>query len=191
MRNRRWNSHRLHLSTFDWQKMFVCSTIVLVKWRDQSMFSLSVVPPTRIKRNSTIFDGDWRRVWCLMENLTATTLLGTILQAKHRSFDASTFNDNPMTKSLTEKSIEKSNVSSPKETKQNTCFLPSNIFIRKEKQIERSFHFNWPKPMKNWWKRGQSIVEIRCSNKSTNQRRKSNWKQQKRKQIFERENLQN
>ena len=36
-----------------------------------------------------------------------------------------------MTKSLAEELIEKTNVSSPKETKQNT-FLPSNIFIRKE-----------------------------------------------------------
>ena len=134
------------------------------------MFYRSVVPPTRIKINSTIFDGDWRRVdvqrkisqWQLFSFYSED--LFNFIQAKHRTFDPSIFNDNPMTKSLAEESIEKTNVSSPKKTKENKTLSSFEHLYPKRKQWKRSFHFNSSKSMKNCWrKRIQSIFEIRCN----------------------------
>ena len=55
------------------------------------------------------FDGDCLQSLCLKENLTVTNclfLFRRFIQVKRKSFDASIFNDNPMTKSLAEESIE-------------------------------------------------------------------------------------
>ena len=202
--------NRLHLCTFDWQKMINKRKNVLFfdefslrkddrccqvkdETKNQSTFCSCVVPPSRIKRNSTIFDGYWHRVdaqrkiseWQLFSLYYID--LFNFIPAKHKAFDASIFNDNPMTKSLAEESIENNQrfFSQGNKTKRNTFssfehFYPKrkqwkDLFIStqwnrwktiEEKRLSRSFKFGAAKKSTNWrWKSSLSSVLLNCETK--------------------------
>ena len=208
--------NRLYLCMFDWQKKINKRKNVRFfdefslrkddrcrqvkdETRNQSMFCRSIVPPARIKRNSMRFDGDWRRVdaqrkispWQLFSLYSED--LFNFIRAKHKSFDASIFIDNQRRKSLAEESIEKTNVSSPKEIKQNTFFF-IRTFLSEKKTVKRSFHFNSMKLMKKSRRTTvETISQIRCSWKINESKMKIEVKmaERKEKKAFERENLQN
>ena len=124
-----------HLSTFDWQKIFVCSRQVN---RSIDVFS----SPIRIKDK---FHGEiGGRVWCAAENFTVIILLGTILQAQiHIDFQRQ--NRLKRAKCFFSKS-------------KHVFFLLSNIFIRKEETDWKDLFISTQRHRsKNCWRRRNPI----------------------------------
>ena len=88
-------------------------------------------------------------------------LFRRFIQVKQKSFDASI-------KSLAEESIEKINVSSPKETKQNIFFF-IRIFLSKKKNVEKIFSFQLNEIDEKQFSRS---LKFAADKKSTNRRKK-------------------
>ena len=173
--------NQLHFCTFHWQKKL--SKGKNVRFFDEFSWEKTIVVKWKTKEETNwwfialLCRVQWREIRrSLMESGAELMLNGksqwqirsfyskqflNFIQAKHKSFDASIFNDNPMTKSLAEKSIEKTNVSSSKEGKD--FFSSVEHFYSKRKRSKDLFISTYWDRWKNCWRKTvESILQIRC-----------------------------
>ena len=135
------------------------------------MFCRGVVTPTRIKRYSTTFDGDWCRAdaqrkvlsWQLFSLYSEDFF--NFIQAKHKSLGASIFKDDRRRKfsNLSQKNWLKRPTFHLQRKQNKTLFSAFEHFCPK-KNSGKIFSFQLTEIDKNCWRKTvESIFQFRCS----------------------------